>query len=75
MGKKTKEAKSILECFLFEDIINNRIPNEDRWAITYEGDNFVLWDMDNNKLFHFEVKIKEKAWDSLQARVDQEWDI
>jgi hypothetical protein len=75
MGRKTEEAKSILNCFLFEEIDNNRVPHEDRWQITWEGNDFVLWDMHNDKLHHFEVKIKPKAWDSYQAREDQEWDI
>lgn len=66
-------AKEVLDCFLFEDIVNYTVHNEDEWAVTYEGNNFVVLERATGKLSHFRVKIKSHDWDSRQAIEDQEW--
>lgn len=66
-----EDAYNALDCFLFEDIINNREPNG--WRITYEGDNYVLMNEDTEELFHFRVTIEPHDWDSSKAVADQEW--
>lgn len=69
-----QEALSQLDYALFRNVYN-MLYDEDRYQITFEGDNYVVWDMDENELYHFVVEIRPEAWDSTQARADQEWDI
>jgi hypothetical protein len=74
MGKKRNEAKQALDYALFRDVFNMRY-DENRWQITFEGDNYVVRDLENNKLYGFKVSIKPSVWEWTQAIEDQEWDI
>lgn len=71
-----KPEVSILECFLYEEIDNNRIPNEDVWSITWVGDDFILLNTKTNELFNFAVTIVPGTLtvkEIKKAADDQEW--
>jgi len=73
MDEKTEEARNILDYMLFHNVYN--MPERDPWEVTFEGDNYVMWNTDTDELFHFVVEIRAEEWDSTQARKDQEWDV
>jgi hypothetical protein len=73
MDEKTTEARDILDYMLFHNVYN--MPERDPWEVTFEGDNYVMWNMDTDELFHFRVTIEEHEWDSTEARESQEWDV
>jgi len=66
-------ARDVLDYALFHNVYN--MPERKGFEITFEGDNYVVWDQYNDQLYHFRVVIEEHEWDSTQARADQEWDI
>lgn len=63
-----------LDHALFGNVFNMRY-DESKWEITFEGENYVVWDLEENELHHFRVAIEPFEWDSTEARRDQEWDI
>jgi hypothetical protein len=72
-----QEALSYLDCFLFEEVHNNRIPNDDEIDITYVGDHFAVLSRETGEVHKFKVQIvesdlPEEEWN--QAFEDQEWD-
>ena len=72
-----EEALEILDCFLFEDIINNRNPYEERSKITYAGDHFAVLDTETGEVHKFKMQfvesdLPEDEWN--QVFEDQEWD-
>ena len=73
MTDKVEEARGILDYMLFHNVFN--MPERRGWEVTFEGDNYVMWNADTNELFHFVVEIRAEEWDSEQARRDQEWDL
>lgn len=71
-----EKAESILDCFLFEDVINNRIPDEYNWAITWEGEEFVLFHYPTEQTFNFRVSIEQGTLTEQDIRrlgEEQEW--
>lgn len=71
-----QEALDILDCFLFEEINNNRNPCEDDWAITWVGNDFLLRHYDTGEVFNFRVEISPGTLtpeEIKQAGDDQEW--
>lgn len=73
MGSK-QDALNTLDCALFDNVHNMHY-NERKYQITFEGDNYVVWDLETNELHHFVVEIRAEEWDSAQAIADQEWDL
>jgi len=67
----------VLDYYIFHNIHNAYLPGNmaDRYEVTYEGDNYVIWDTETDELHHFRVVIEPHEWDSTQAREDQEWDV
>jgi hypothetical protein len=68
-----EEALGWLDYALFHNVFN--MPESRRFEVTFEGDNYVVWDTEEDELHHFRVTIEPFEWDSTQARADQEWDI
>ena len=73
MSNAVEEARSWLDYALFHNVEN--MPDSPKFEVTFEGDNYVLWNTETDELFHFVVEIREQVWDSEKAREDQEWDI
>ena len=70
------EAKDVLDSFLFEDINNNRNPDEDSWSITFMGDEFLLRHWETKQLFNFRVNISQGRLSKDQIKQmgeSQEW--
>lgn len=73
MDDKTVEARDILDYMLFHNVFN--MPERAGWEVTFEGDNYVMWNTKTNELHHFVVEIRPEVWDSAKARADQEWEV
>lgn len=73
MSNEVEEARSWLDYALFHNVHN--MPENDKYEITFEGDNYVMWNTETDELFHFVVEIKEEVWDSANVRKEQEWDV
>ena len=73
MGSK-QDAQQTLDYALFSNVYNMSY-NENDYQITFEGDNYVVWDLETNELHHFVVEIREELWDSSEVIAEQEWDV
>lgn len=73
MTRDVEDARQTLDYALFHNVFN--MPDFADYEITFEGDQYVLWNTKTNELYHFVVEIREEEWDSAQARADQEWDV
>lgn len=70
----SEDARAVLDEALFGNVFNMRY-DEDNYQITFEGNNYVVWDIEENELYHFVVEIREEVWDSAEAVADQEWEL
>lgn len=70
------EAMDVLDSFLFEDVLNNQNFSENEWAITWVGNDYVLFHYATGKIFNFCVSIGPGTLtpeEIRQAGDDQEW--
>jgi len=70
------DAKDTLDSYLFDDVYNNRNPDEDTWDITFMGDEYLMLHRDTGQLFNFRVNISQGRLNKDQIKQmaeDQEW--
>jgi len=70
------DAKDTLDSYLFEDVYNNRNPDEDTWAITFMGDEYLMLHRATGQLFNFRVNISQGRLSKDQIKQmgeSQEW--
>ena len=70
------DAKDTLDSYLFDDVYNNRNPDEDTWDITFMGDEYLMLHRDTGQLFNFRVNISQGRLNKNQIKQmaeDQEW--
>lgn len=68
-----RRARNVLDAYLFGNLANHYVYDEDNWEITYYGDHFLVHNIPNDQWHQFEVVMRPSDHDFSQDILDQEW--
>lgn len=68
-----EKAASELDWYLFRNVHNAWVTDEDKWEITFCGEDYLVHDKEDDTWHQFKVVFAESEFDFSEEIKDQEW--